>query len=59
MPAGENVAGVNVDTTLIADVVCYSDRLLSTAGPSLGSELAGMLRRSFSGVMDFEAGCRP
>ena len=53
------MAGVNVDTTLIADVVCYSDRLLSTAGPSLGSELAGMLRRSFSGVMDFEAGCRP
>jgi len=42
-----------------AHVVGYSDRLLATAGLNLGSELAGMMWRSSSSVVDFEAGCHP
>jgi len=54
MPAGENVAGVNVDN---AHAVSCSVRILAAAaGPSLGIELAGMMRRSSSRVVDFEAG---
>jgi len=55
MQAGENVAGVNVGN---AHVVCCSVRMRAAAGPSLGSELAGMMRRSSSSFVGFVAGCQ-
>ena len=54
MPAGQNVALANVDTTLMLFAT-----ETAAVGPSLGSELAGLMRRSSSSVVDFEAGCRP